>query len=109
MTPEGEGINVADVPFPPGPHGFLCDLGRVASEPPVPGHDHGEDVDVWECQLRRLLRQPGELRERRALSQMDRAAALLLMWVCLRPVPLVLSPEKSIIVGWGVPHPQRWR
>lgn len=46
MTPEGEGINVADVPFPPGPHGFLCDLGRVASEPPVPGHDHGEDVDV---------------------------------------------------------------
>lgn len=24
----------------------LCDLGRVASEPPVPGHDHEEDVDV---------------------------------------------------------------
>lgn len=60
------------------------------------------------CRLGRLLRQPGDS-ERTALSQTDGAPAYRSVWVHLRPVLLLLSPEKTIIVGWGVPHPQRWR
>lgn len=60
------------------------------------------------CRLGRLLRQPSDS-ERTALSQTDGAPAYRSVWVRLRPVLLLLSPEKTIIVGWGVPHPQRWR
>lgn len=86
----------------------LCDLGRVTTEPPVPGHDPEEDVDVGSCRLGRFLRQPGRLRAHGIISD-RRSPGLTLSMGTSEARPLLLFPEKTVIVGWGVPHPQRWR